>query len=102
MPKLVKQNDDWIIIESFEQNPDPLPIHFDVFEEPQETGKSGKSGSIEVVKSGNGEENIVEIVLDEENQENGEGGVVVVVIMLILMAYAICKRLESITNRCRH
>lgn len=55
-----------------------------------------------MVESGNGEENIVEIVLDEENQENGEGGVVVVVIMLILMAYAICKRLESITNRCHH
>ena len=45
-----------------------------------------------MVKSGNVDENIVEIVLDEESQENGEGGVVVIVIMLILMAYAVCKR----------
>lgn len=55
-----------------------------------------------MVESGNVEENIVEIVLDEENQENGEGGVVVVVVMLILMAYAICMRLQTITNRCHH
>lgn len=102
MPKLIKQNDDWVIIDSFEQKPDPFPIQFDVFEEPQEKEKSWKSENIEVVESGNVEENIVEIVLDEENQENGEGGVVVVVVMLILMAYAICMRLQTITNRCHH